>query len=81
MVSGSTALTVAFVPTATNAGVWMSPCSVWMTPVRPRRPRSSASTVKNGGSVTQVSNQDPRGGVAIELPTAGPVGEFAGSRS
>ena len=57
MVSGSTALTVALVPTAMKAGVWMSPCGVWTTPVRPRRPRSSASTVKNGRSVTQVFNQ------------------------
>ena len=46
MVSGSTALTVALVPTATNAGVWMSPCGVWMTPVRPRRPGKVAPTVK-----------------------------------
>ena len=48
MVSGSTALTVAWVPTAMNAGVWMSPCGVWMTPTRPAGPGSSASTSKYG---------------------------------
>ena len=52
MVSGSTALTVALVPTATNAGVRISPCGVWMTPLRPRAPGMSASTVKNERSVT-----------------------------
>ena len=36
--SGSTALTVAWVPTAMNAGVRMSPCGVWITPTRPARP-------------------------------------------
>ena len=36
MDSGSTDLTVALVPTAMNAGVWISPCGVVMVPVRPR---------------------------------------------
>ena len=48
MLSGNTALTEALVPTAMKAGVRMSPCGVWMTPVRPRAPASSASTVKYG---------------------------------
>ena len=47
IVSGRTALTVAWVPTAMNAGVWMSPCGVRMTPTRPSRPGNSASTLKN----------------------------------
>ena len=38
MDSGSTALTVALVPTAMNAGVWISPCGVVMVPVRPWKP-------------------------------------------
>src|SRR5882757_4308732 len=49
MVSGSTALTVALVPTAMKAGVWMSPCGVWITPARPDRPGNSATTSKNSG--------------------------------
>ncbi len=39
MASGSTDFTVAAVPTAMNAGVWISPCGVWMVPTRPSRPR------------------------------------------
>ena len=31
-------LTVAFVATGMNAGVWMFPCGVFMTPVRPSPP-------------------------------------------
>ena len=31
---GSTAFTVAFVPTGMNAGVGTSPCAVWRTPAR-----------------------------------------------
>ena len=58
MVSGRTALTVAWVPTAMNAGVWMSPCGVRITPARPSRPGSSASTLKDG-CVTGVFNQSP----------------------
>ncbi|SLH24286.1 Uncharacterised protein [Mycobacteroides abscessus subsp. abscessus] len=47
MVSGSTAFTVALVPTGTNAGVAISPCGVRITPVRPCRPPSSrVPTVK-----------------------------------
>jgi hypothetical protein len=41
-------LTDAWVPTAMNAGVWTSPCGVRITPARPSRPGSSASTLKNG---------------------------------
>lgn len=48
MVSGSTDLTVAAVPTGMNAGVWMSPWGVWMVPTRPSRPSNSAVTVKYG---------------------------------
>src|SRR5215207_9806855 len=36
MLSGSTALTVAFVPTATKAGVLSNPWGVVITPERPR---------------------------------------------
>ena len=52
MVSGRTAFTEALVPTAMKAGVRMSPCAVWMTPLRPPQPGMSASMVKNGDSVT-----------------------------
>jgi hypothetical protein len=31
-----------------NAGVWMSPRAVRITPARPGRPGNSASTLKNG---------------------------------
>ena len=46
MDSGSTALTVALVPTATNDGVAISPCGVWMVPVRPSRSSSLVPIVK-----------------------------------
>ncbi len=46
MDSGSTALTVALVPTATNDGVAISPCGVWMVPVRPSRSSSLVPMVK-----------------------------------
>src|SRR5690349_6885961 len=45
MASGSTALTVARVPTGMKAGVRMSPCGVEIMPVRPRAPSSSLPTV------------------------------------
>ena len=35
MDSGSTVFTVALVPTGMKAGVWISPCGVVMTPLRP----------------------------------------------
>src|SRR6476469_3665764 len=43
MDSGSTYLSVALVPTAMNAGVWISPCGVVMVPVRPRNSPPLAS--------------------------------------
>ena len=46
MISGSTAFTVALVPTAMNAGVLMWPCGVLRTPVRPCLPGSRVPTVK-----------------------------------
>lgn len=46
MLSGSTALTVALVPTATKAGVRIGPCGVVITPVRPSRPGSRLCTAK-----------------------------------
>ena len=49
--SGSTAFTVAFVPTGMNAGVGTSPCAVWSTPARASP--SVAVTVKT--SVTDVT--------------------------
>ncbi|SIM55608.1 Uncharacterised protein [Mycobacteroides abscessus subsp. abscessus] len=54
MVSGSTALTVALVPTAMNAGVWMSPCGVWMTPARPAVPGKVASMEKYGSVIWEL---------------------------
>src|ERR1700687_2578326 len=85
MVSGRTPFTVALVPTAMKAGVRMSPCGVRMTPARPNRPGSSASTVKNGSATTCIqsiaksrqrspsgkSRQSPRGKEPHNL-----VGEF-----
>ena len=50
--SGSTAFTVAFVPTGMNAGVGTSPCAVRSTPARARP--SVAVTVKTS-SVTDVT--------------------------
>src|SRR4029453_17336940 len=47
--SGSTALTVALVPTAMNAGVWMVPCGVVMVPVRPRKVPPLASIKASDG--------------------------------
>ena len=44
--SGSTAFTVAFVPTAMNAGVLIVPCGVVITPERPRPPGSDAMGTK-----------------------------------
>src|SRR5688572_3734079 len=46
MLSGSTALTVAFVPTATKAGVLIAPCGVVITPERPRPFGSDAPGTK-----------------------------------
>src|ERR1700710_2565319 len=51
-----TAFTVACVPTAMNAGVWMSPCGVRMTPARPNRPESSASMLKDGSTTTCIQS-------------------------
>ena len=50
-IPGSTDLTVALVPTAMNAGVWMTPCGVVITPVRPSAP----------GSLAPTSNPNPAG--------------------
>jgi hypothetical protein len=50
MASGSTALTVALVPTAMNAGVWIWPCGVEMVPVRPRNAPPLASVRADDGA-------------------------------
>src|SRR6476620_11365132 len=49
MDSGSTDFTVALVPTAMKAGVWISPCGVVMVPVRPRNAPPLASSCPAAG--------------------------------
>ena len=75
MVSGSTALTVALVPTGMKAGVRMSPCGVWITPTRPDRPGSSASTSKNSPdrALTAVHSHTMRVVPTVAALTARPV--------
>src|ERR1700712_4723802 len=59
--SGSTALTVALVPTAMNAGVWMSPCGVRRVPVRPSASGSRLVTENElDGSPRLSQHQDCR---------------------
>src|SRR5882757_3143947 len=81
MVSGSTALTVALVPTAMKAGVWMSPCGVWITPTRPDRPGNSATTSKNSGegAFTAVDSHTMR--IALTVAALAALGVFAGCSS
>ena len=81
MDSGSTALTVALVPTAMNAGVWMSPCGVVMVPVRPRNsPPLAATCPADGGHAslrrlpTRKENSDCRAGAGDEDAKSGLAG-------
>src|SRR6478752_8458372 len=69
--SGNTALTVAWVPTAMNAGVRMSPWGVWITPALPARPASSASTSKKpgDGAFTAVDSHTMRMVLALAAAT------------
>src|SRR6478672_8317162 len=69
MDSGSTDFTVALVPTAMKAGVWISPCGVAMVPVLPRNSPPLADTCSADG--LQVSarrfptrNENSTGGLA-----------------
>ena len=55
MDSGSTDFTVALVPTAMNAGVWISPCGVVMVPVRPRNPPPLAASWAADGAQLSAS--------------------------
>src|SRR5438477_345375 len=71
--SGSTAFTVAFVPTGRNAGVRTSPCAVWRMPARAAPSR--AVTVKE--SVTAFPETTPGSGARLprraEDPRARPA--------
>src|SRR6476469_1779008 len=70
MTSGTTALTVACVPTAMKAGVWMSPCGVRITPARPNRPGSSASTLNDGCATPCIQYSSPCTGKFLAIPTS-----------
>ena len=60
MNSGSTAFTVALVPTAMKAGVRISPCGVLMIPVRPRNSPPFCSIRAADGAELSVSRVPTR---------------------
>ena len=58
IVSGSTAFIAAWVATGTNAGVRISPCGVWMIPVRPYRAPPRPLPSGESGRRVMVSNEN-----------------------
>ena len=60
--SGSTAFTVAFVPTGMNAGVGTSPCAVWSTPAR-AGPSVAVDGRKTSLTVRRASRRPLRNGL------------------